>query len=127
MRFVPKDAGVGSDLCGGASVADAGVGSGSGWVFPIVASSVDSEIGSNLLAVVNWRMGTVAPLSGVIPTGGDGPGLRWGVSIHSSSMWFCRVVSSDVLYQLSAALWHRFAAAAAASACCCLLLVRLIV
>ena len=60
----------------------------SGWVIPMVPSSVDSEIGSNLLAVVNWSMGTVAPLSGVIPTGGsDGPGLLWGVSIQSSSMW----------------------------------------
>ena len=51
---------------GGDLVADAGVDSGSCWVFSMVASSVDSEIGSNLLAVVNWRMGTEAPLSEVI-------------------------------------------------------------
>ena len=76
---------------GGDSVAVAGVGLGSCWVIPMVSSSVDSEIGSNLLAVVNWRMGTDAPLSGVIPTGGsDGPGgLLSGVSVQSSpsSMW----------------------------------------
>ena len=47
----------------------------SGWVM-MVLLPVGSAIGSNLLAVVNWRMGTEAPLSGVIPTGGsDGPGL----------------------------------------------------
>ena len=77
-----------------------GAGSGSCWVFPMVASasSVDSEIGSNLLVVVNWRMGTVAPRSGVIPTGGsDGPGgLLSGVSVLSSlsSMWLLLFVFS---------------------------------
>ena len=77
MRFVPKDAGVGS-----------GSGSGSGsWdataslvsvSWETIASLVSvSAIGSNWLSVVvNWKMGIVAPLSGVIPTGGDGPGLR---------------------------------------------------
>ena len=77
-----------------------GSGAGSGSVFPMVASasSVDSEIGSNLLVVVNWRMGTVAPRSGVIPTGGsDGPcGLLSGVSVLSSlsSMWLLLFVFS---------------------------------
>ena len=96
---------------GGDSETDVGVGSGS-WsvtaslvsvpwaaIAPLVASLVsvsaigsDSAMGSNgLVVVVNWRMGTVAPLSGVIPTGGDDPGLRWGVSIQSSSMWFRRL------------------------------------
>ena len=79
-----------------------GSGAGSGSVFPMVASasSVDSEIGSNLLVVVNWRMGTVAPRSGVIPTGGsDGPcGLLSGVSVSVlsslSSMWLLLFVFS---------------------------------
>ena len=88
----------------GELVADAGVGSGSGsWVaiasmvsvsWETIASLVSaigsaSAIGLNLLAVVvNWRMGTEAPLSGVIPTGGsDGPCLLWGVWVQSPSMW----------------------------------------
>ena len=77
------------DGSGGDSVADAGVGSGSGsWETTASLASL-SAIGSNWLSVVNWKMGTEAPLSGVIPTGGsDGPGLLWGVSVQSSSsMW----------------------------------------
>ena len=76
---------------GGDSVVVAGVGSGSGsgsWETTASLASL-SAIGSNWLSVVNWKMGTAAPLSGVIPTGGS-DGLRWGVSIQSfpSSMWF---------------------------------------
>ena len=52
--------------------------------------SMVSAIGSNWL--VNWMMGTVVPLAGVIRTGGSvGPvGLLLGVSVQlfSSSIWF---------------------------------------
>ena len=62
MKLVPKDTGVGT-------------GSGLSLV-TTVPLPVGSKIGSNLLTVVNWRMGTEAPLYGVIPTGcSDGPGL----------------------------------------------------
>ena len=77
---------------GGDSVVGAGVGTGS-WETTASLASL-SAIGSNGLSVVNWKMGTEAPRSGVIPTGGsDGPGLLWGVSVQSSSsMWLfpCR-------------------------------------
>ena len=75
MRLVPNGTGGGTD-------------SGSVWVATSLMAS-DSANGPNRLTVVDWKMGAGAPLSGVIPTGGSvGPDLLWGVSIHSSSMWY---------------------------------------
>ena len=66
MMLVPNDTGAGLDPLA--------------MVSPVASGSA---IGPNLLVVVNWKMGTEAPLSGVIPTGGsDGLGLLWGVSVQ---------------------------------------------
>ena len=69
-----------------------GVGTGSGSRITMVSLASVSAIGSNWLSVVNWKMGTVVPLAGVILTGGSvgSVGLLLGVSVQSSSssMWF---------------------------------------
>ena len=67
-RLVPKVAGVGSASGFGSCCV----------TMVLLASASASAIGLYWLSVVNWKMGTVVPLAGVILTGGSvGPaGLR---------------------------------------------------